>query len=140
VHRDLKPENVVLRNGLMPVIIDFGVSAIAGTNGGGDGANTQAYAAPEQLQGSSIDAGADLYALGVLCYELFLGTLPERPEGGLRGFLTSSGRSRRIRKALIGAGAPEAAADVVVRLLAYSRRDRPARARDVALILQAQGG
>jgi tRNA A-37 threonylcarbamoyl transferase component Bud32 len=140
VHRDLKPENVVLRNGLMPVIIDFGVSAIAGTETSADGANTQAYAAPEQLLGRSIDGGADLYALGTICYELFLGSLPERPEGGIRGFFTSAGRSRRIQEALMGAGAPEAAADVVARLLAFARRDRPAKARDVALILQAQPG
>jgi hypothetical protein len=138
VHRDLKPENVVLRNGLMPVIIDFGVSAIAGTASNGEGANTQAYAAPEQLRGRSIDGGADLYALGTICYELFLGALPERPEGGLKGFFTAAGRSRRIRQALIAAGAPDAAAEVTARLLAYARRDRPAKARDVALALQAQ--
>jgi tRNA A-37 threonylcarbamoyl transferase component Bud32 len=140
VHRDLKPENVVLRNGLMPVIIDFGVSAIAGTKSSHEGANTKAYAAPEQLRGRSIDARADLYALGTICYELFLGSLPEPPEGGMRGFLRSGGRARRIKEALVETGAPDAAADVVARLLAYSRRDRPARARDVALALQAQSG
>ncbi|MFI5014478.1 MAG: protein kinase [Hyphomicrobiales bacterium] len=140
VHRDLKPENVVLRNGLMPVIIDFGVSAIAGTESGGNDANTKAYAAPEQLRGGAIDAGADLYALGTMAYELFLGVLPVRPEGGISGLLRSSGYSRRIREALRQAGAPGAAADMVARLLAYSRRERPARARDVALALQAQSG
>jgi hypothetical protein len=138
VHRDLKPENVVLRNGLMPVIIDFGVSAIAGTKSVSDGAQTQAYAAPEQLSGRAIDGGADLYALGAICHELFLGALPERPEGGLRGYLTKGGRTRRIRETLMAAGVPDAAAGVTAQLLAYRRRDRPAKARDVALALQAQ--
>jgi tRNA A-37 threonylcarbamoyl transferase component Bud32/tetratricopeptide (TPR) repeat protein len=137
VHRDLKPENVVLRNGLMPVIIDFGVSAIGQPSAAGEGANTQAYAAPEQLAGRAVDAGADLYAFGSICYELFLGSLPDRPIAGIRGFLASKERAHRIREAMREAGAPDGVAEIVARLLASSRRDRPRKARDVALTLQA---
>jgi tRNA A-37 threonylcarbamoyl transferase component Bud32 len=140
VHRDLKPENVVLRNGLMPVIIDFGVSAIGRAKATSEGANTQAYAAPEQLAGRAVDAGADLYAFGSICYELFLATLPERPSAGIRGFLASKERSNRIRAAMRESGAPEGVAEVVTRLLAGHRRDRPRKARDVALALQALTG
>jgi len=138
VHRDLKPENVVLRNGLMPVIIDFGVSAIAGTRASLDGAHTQGYAAPEQLQGRGTDAATDLYALGAVCYELFLGGLPERPESKIGGYLRSGSRTRHIKETLTAAGAPDPAAEMIAQLLAPSPRNRPARARDVALALQAQ--
>jgi tetratricopeptide (TPR) repeat protein len=139
VHRDLKPENVVLRLGLMPVIIDFGVSTISGQRSHHEGANTKNYAAPEQLRGGRVDPRSDLYALGTICYELFLGKLPERAEGGISGLLNAEDRARHIGEELISAGAPKAAGRVVAQLLAHARRNRPSNARDVALALEGQG-
>jgi eukaryotic-like serine/threonine-protein kinase len=78
VHRDLKPDNVLIENGGRVVVTDFGIArALDGearmTNGI---AGTPAYMAPEQLIGAKVDARTDLYALGVVLFELLSGELP----------------------------------------------------------------
>ncbi len=83
VHRDLKPENVMIVDGTRPVLVDFGLAArttagpardrlesLAGVVG------TAEYMAPEQIRGEIVDARADLYALGVLLFEIVTNRLP----------------------------------------------------------------
>jgi serine/threonine-protein kinase len=85
VHRDLKPENVFLtagRQGLVPKVLDFGISKIVQPGeekltATGTAMGTPTYMAPEQVQGASdLDARADVWALGVMLYELATGVLP----------------------------------------------------------------
>jgi serine/threonine protein kinase len=78
IHRDLKPANVMLEVGGRVVITDFG---IAGTRDAGSDApagmiGTPAYMAPEQVVGDPTGPGTDLYALGVILYELLTRELP----------------------------------------------------------------
>jgi len=88
VHRDLKPENVFLveRRGRAPYVklLDFGVAKLlenaATITAVGLVVGTPAYMAPEQFQGGAIDGRADLYALGVLSYQLATGRLPFNAE------------------------------------------------------------
>ena len=87
VHRDLKPGNVVLaesRGGVRAVVTDFGLARLesgepqlasdltaqAGVVG------TPAYLAPEQVEGKEITASVDIYALGIVLYEMLTGTVP----------------------------------------------------------------
>ncbi len=76
VHRDLKPENLMLdRTGLVKVL-DFGVARLADANATttiGGPLGTPAYMAPEQAQGHPVDGRADLYALGLVLYEMLVG-------------------------------------------------------------------
>ena len=72
LHRDLKPANVMVDGRGHPRITDFGLAAEAG-EGGGELAGTPAYMAPEQLGGQPATVLSDLYALGLLLYEMFTG-------------------------------------------------------------------
>lgn len=86
VHRDLKPANVLVGSGDAPKVIDFGVAGvIEGYEGNlstratqaGDIVGTLQYMAPEQLEGTlRVDTRTDIYALGLLLYELVSGELP----------------------------------------------------------------
>ena len=70
VHRDLKPANVMLDGTGKVRITDFGLAGLTGEN---LRAGTPAYMAPEQLAGGEVDARSDIYALGLVLYELFTG-------------------------------------------------------------------
>ena len=70
VHRDLKPANVMIDGTGRVRITDFGLAGIAGES---LRAGTPAYMAPEQLAGAEVTARSDIYALGLVLYELFTG-------------------------------------------------------------------
>jgi serine/threonine-protein kinase len=87
VHRDIKPENVLLSHGTA-VVTDFGIAkalnALRTQDGGGAVTLTQAggsigtpaYMAPEQAVGDAVDHRTDLYAWGVMAYEMLVGKHP----------------------------------------------------------------
>src|SRR5439155_25440776 len=77
VHRDLKPENVMLDGRGMARITDFDLAASAATVGRDDvRSGTPAYMSPEQLAGREVTSRSDIYALGLMLYELFTGRRP----------------------------------------------------------------
>jgi Tol biopolymer transport system component len=81
VHRDLKPENVFLRSGGGAKVLDFGLAKLQSAVGSleesqtltGFIVGTAGYMAPEQVKGEAIDTRADLFALGVILYEMLAG-------------------------------------------------------------------
>src|ERR1700739_1253194 len=74
VHRDLKPANIMLDGAGKARIPDFGLAGIAATIQGADvRAGTPAYMAPEQLSGKEVTAKSDIYALGLIFYEIITG-------------------------------------------------------------------
>jgi eukaryotic-like serine/threonine-protein kinase len=79
VHRDLKPGNVLLAPDDTAYITDFGVARSlrqAGVTQAGAIVGTPDYLSPEQASGGTVDARSDLYALGILLYEMLTGQLP----------------------------------------------------------------
>jgi predicted ATPase len=75
IHRDLKPANVLVSDGQVRVV-DFGLSLVSEDSHRGGIAGTMAYIAPEVLRGSSVSEASDLYAVGVMAYEIFAGQHP----------------------------------------------------------------
>ncbi|HEY8850288.1 MAG TPA: serine/threonine-protein kinase, partial [Thermoanaerobaculia bacterium] len=74
VHRDLKPANVMIDGRGRARITDFGLAAVAQElKSGGGFVGTPAYMAPEQLAGGAVSPRSDLYALGLILYEVFTG-------------------------------------------------------------------
>jgi eukaryotic-like serine/threonine-protein kinase len=88
VHRDLKPENILIEPGGTVKLVDFGIALLQGarrltfrrlTAGFG----TPDYMAPEQVQGDRGDARTDVYAVGVMLYEMLTGDVPYRGDSPL---------------------------------------------------------
>ena len=71
MHRDLKPANIMLDGAGKVRIMDFGLAAIGDV--GDIRVGTPAYMAPEQLEGREVTARSDIYALGLVLYEIFTG-------------------------------------------------------------------
>ena len=80
IHRDIKPQNMLLDDAGVLKVMDFGVARLAAVNQGhtmeGMIVGTPMYMAPEQLAGDQVDARADLYAAGVVLFEVLTGELP----------------------------------------------------------------
>ena len=83
VHRDVKPANILITNDGIPMLSDFGIAKIIeeeetmdGLTAAGMAIGTPEYMAPEQWEGKKVDGRADIYALGVVLYEMITGRPP----------------------------------------------------------------
>ncbi len=141
IHRDLKPANVLIEPAGRAVITDFGIarglSDDARLTVEGALLGTPAYVAPEQLLGETIDGRADLYAVGVILYEMLTGQRPFTGQTPMASALA------RLHEPPIDprehADLPDELAALVLRCLEREPAGRPADASTVAAALQAVG-
>jgi predicted Ser/Thr protein kinase len=143
VHQDLKPQNVMLQrvaDDWIVKVLDFGIAKLgeAGTLTAPSALlGTPQYMSPEQALGVAVDARADLYALGVVLYELLAGRPPF--EGGSVASLLyrhAHEAPRPLSEVAPGA-APPALEAIVMRLLAKRPEDRFSSARELQTALVA---
>ncbi len=128
VHRDVKPANILLAADGTVKVTDFGIAkALSGADATltnpGTVIGTAAYVAPEQLEGGSVDARADVYALGVVLYECLTG------HPAFQGDTPTATAAMRLTHDLIPprqvrADVPRALDDVVVRAIRRARNER----------------
>ena len=146
VHRDLKPENVFLAdaNGVVvPKVLDFGISKITSGGGGhrltstGTMMGTPAYMSPEQCEGASaIDARTDVWALGVMLYEMLAGAPPFEADSRVMLFMKISREDPAPLRAL-RPDVPESLAGLVAGCLRRDVKERYADGREVLAALRS---
>jgi serine/threonine protein kinase len=141
VHRDLKPTNVLLDVSGNAALTDFGIAKlvggdqITGLTAAGTVMGTPTYMAPEQWRSEPVDARTDIYALGVMIFQMLAGRVPfasETPHGLMYQHLDAPPPPlRAIRPDL-----PLAVEPVLRKALAKHRQERPASAGELARDLE----
>ncbi|MGH7618808.1 MAG: serine/threonine-protein kinase [Gemmatimonadaceae bacterium] len=144
IHRDMKPENVMFFHG-RAVVLDFGIgkALTAAQRGDGDGRITQAgvslgtptYIAPEQASGDpTLDHRADIYALGVVAYEMITGHPPfhgRTPQAIMAAHARDTAEPVSTKRSDV----PPELARIVMHCLAKSPAQRPQSAAEIMRVL-----
>ena len=145
LHRDLKPGNVMLTSAGHAKLLDFGIALLSGAGGGtakltrtGTFVGSLPYMAPEQLMGDADGVTTDVYALGVLLFEMATGRRPfvkERPEALMFEIVGNAPPSVRSLRP----DAPDELGRLVAACLEKEPTRRPESAAAVAAALRALG-
>jgi eukaryotic-like serine/threonine-protein kinase len=140
VHRDLKPANVLINDAGLLKIVDFGVAA---AHREGDTALTKTgyvigspkYMAPEQILGKKVDERADVYAIGVMLYEMLTGVPPyARGDHMAVMYQHVQGRAKPPRE--VNPALPPELSDLIVRSMAVDKTKRFQNMEELRVALQ----
>jgi DNA-binding response OmpR family regulator len=153
IHRDVKPANVLLHQspmGEVVKVLDFGVAKLVDVggespaghlgSGSGDGSNrviagSPAYLAPERLRGTSYDGRADVYAVGVMLYELLTGRVPFfSVDGDLMKVALMHLKDQPELPSERNSDLPVGLNPLILKLLAKDPAQRPTAVQAVALV------
>ena len=148
VHRDIKPENILL-SGATAVVTDFGIAkAVIGSTpratGGtltqvGASIGTPAYMAPEQALGAVVDHRVDIYAWGVVAWELLAGRHPFADKSTAQQLVAAHVTEAPLSLGTVAPATPTALVALVSRYLAKLPAERPASAAEAVRELEAIG-
>ena len=132
IHRDLKPENVLIKTDGVAKLSDFGLARSISSRLTSEGiiVGTVFYLAPEMAQGRGFDGRADLYALGVMLYELTTGELPFQAENAI-AVISQHLNSPVVPPRAKNESIPHGLNSLILRLLSKSPEDRPASAGEL---------
>lgn len=138
LHRDIKPENVMLEPSGNAKLMDFGIAGLV-HRGEGEAdrlvVGTPRYAAPEQLRGESLDERADVYACGVMMYQMFTGRLPFN-ERGLDRQVELKTREEYPQPSEVVPGFPAELEGLIASCLKADREQRPRSAEALLGVLE----
>ncbi|EAU63072.1 serine/threonine-protein kinase PK-1 [Stigmatella aurantiaca DW4/3-1] len=138
VHRDVKPENVLVARGGPLKLADFGIAALEDQErltSTGAVTGSLAYMAPERIDTGAFSPASDVYAVGVILFELCAGTTPHGGKGSAH-LAVSVMTKDAPRLAERVPGTPEPLSALVARCLARDARDRPANGQELAALLE----
>lgn len=143
IHRDLKPENIFLTeeedDALRVKLLDFGIARSTRDSrltGAGELFGTPEYMAPERVKSTDAGPSADVYALGVILYEMLAGSLPFDAEDPM-SLLVKHVKEQPIPPRERDRSIPESAERLILELLAKDPKDRPVDAHRVHADLMA---
>ena len=138
VHRDLKPANVLIADNGTPRLTDFGVAHVVGAGsltGTGALLGTLAYLSPEAWDGAAPDARTDVWAFGVMLYEMLAGRRPF--DGRFPGLLHASIATRDPRPlATIRPDVPASLTDAIAAMLVKDAARRMASVRELSVVVE----
>jgi predicted Ser/Thr protein kinase/tetratricopeptide (TPR) repeat protein len=126
IHRDLKPQNIMIDKSQRVVVMDFGIARSSDSSGGtqtGALLGTPDYMSPEQARMEDVDARSDIFALGLIFYELLSGKLPFTGKTVVETLFIRT-KERAIPPAEIQRNVPKGANDIVVKCLEPEREKR----------------
>lgn len=140
LHRDVKPENLLYSAEGVLKITDFGIAKVVGggetlATRGGEILGTPAYMAPEQAEGRELGPAADVYATGIMLYELLCGRLPFSEEGGALAIVYRHVYEQPIPLGEVAPNLDGALVDVTMRAIARAPGDRYASAEDFGVAI-----
>jgi serine/threonine protein kinase len=134
VHRDLKPGNIMLATGrdgtVAPVIMDFGLAGQPGSDAPAVISGSPDYMAPEQFRAASVAKTADIYAFGLILFEMIAGSRPFPPEELLPAVIRRTTEDAP-RVCTVAPWAPRAWDGAIARALSRAASKRPGSAREI---------
>lgn len=143
IHRDIKPENVIVGKDGAVTITDFGLArpeqSASGPTQAGIILGTPGYMAPEQALGKDVDARADIYAFGVMLYELITGDLPYDGETAF-SIINQHISAPPPDLSKLRPETPAYLSELVAKLMAKEKDDRPQSMREVSETLRSKQG
>jgi predicted Ser/Thr protein kinase len=134
IHRDLKPANVMLDGRGKVRVTDFGLAIADEAGAAADRSGTPAYMAPEQLAGKALSPKTDIYALGLVLYELYAGRRLFEA-GTLDELMRLQSNAERLRMSASSLNLDPAVERVIVRCVEFDPAKRPDSALQVAAAL-----
>ncbi|MFN8455634.1 MAG: serine/threonine-protein kinase [Anaerolineae bacterium] len=140
IHRDVKPSNILLDERGNCLLTDFGIAKMiessAHLTATGGFIGTPAYMSPEQGLGQKIDGRSDIYALGIILYEMALGQVPYKAETPMAVVVKHINDPLPIPRQ-VNSSLPEGVEGVILKALAKQPEDRYATAGDMVQALRA---
>jgi eukaryotic-like serine/threonine-protein kinase len=142
IHRDLKPQNVMLDPQGRVVVMDFGLARsleAPGMTQTGTLVGTLEYMSPEQAMGAELDQRSDLFAVGLIFFELLTGKVPYKADTGIATLMKRT-HERAIPASDVDIGVPKSLSVIVAKCLEREPTERFQSAQDVLRQLDAWQG
>jgi eukaryotic-like serine/threonine-protein kinase len=137
IHRDLKPHNVIVDDADQAKVTDFGIARAGASDMTETGSimGTAQYLSPEQAQGHAVNAGSDLYSIGVVLYEMLTGRVPFDAESAVTIALKHVSEAPMPPSA-VNPNIPPELEQTVLWVLNKNAADRPVDADQLITVLE----